>query len=193
MDEAGTDNRRQHQARLSQLIRDEVDAIVDEFAEFARRHLGSASRLSEHELCETAAELLNHIAEDMDARQSELEWSNKSRGDSPLNAPSLVGDAQSRAQGGLAESFSLNEMVSEYRALRASVMRRWREAGVADPVTALEEAVRFNEAIDQALTESIAWFTAERDRSRELLSGVIAHDLRTPLGRNRNVRAVSCA
>ncbi|WP_035970864.1 sensor histidine kinase [Caballeronia grimmiae] len=163
-------------------MRDEVDAIVDEFAEFARSHLRSASRLSEHELRDTAAELLNHIAEDMDARQSELERSSKSRGDSPLNAPSLVGDAQSHAQGRLAESFSLNEMVSEYRALRASVMRRWREAGVADPVTALEEAVRFNEAIDQALTESIAWFTAERDRSRELLSGVIAHDLRTPLG-----------
>jgi len=118
----------------------------------------------------------------MDCAQSEPGRSDKSRGDAPENSPALIEDAKSHAQDRLAASFSLNEIVSEYRALRASVLRRWREADVGDPGTAVEEVVRFNEAIDQALSESIAWYARQRDRSREVLTGVIAHDLRTPLG-----------
>ena len=49
---------------------------------------------------------------------------------------------------------TLSQMLSEYRALRASVLRLWaqahREAGPAD----VEEITRFNEAIDQAVTLS---------------------------------------
>jgi signal transduction histidine kinase len=41
--------------------------------------------------------------------------------------------------------------------------------------------VRFNEAIDQALAESIAFFTAEVDRVRKLFLGMLGHDMRTPL------------
>lgn len=167
---------------LADYIRAEAESIVDEFAEFARTHLESAEHLSAVELRDTAAELLSYVADDMDSPQSETERSDKSRGDSPHNSPGLVGEAKSHAQDRLAARFTLNEMVSEYRALRANVVRRWRDAGVSDPATAVEEVIRFNEAIDQALTESIEWYTSRRDESRELLSGVIAHDLRTPLG-----------
>ena len=167
---------------LAEFIRREVDVIVDEFADFARSHVESAKRLSSEELRDTAAELLKHIAEDMDSHQSEPGRSDKSRGDTPENSPAVTEDAKFHAHARLAVSFSLNEVVSEYRALRASVLRRWREADVGDPVTAVDDVVRFKEAIDQALTESIAWYASQRDRSREVLTGVIAHDLRTPLG-----------
>ncbi|MFM0051464.1 sensor histidine kinase [Caballeronia grimmiae] len=182
MSEARSVVERQVFVSLADYVRAEVESIVDEFAEFARTHLKSAERLSAVELRDTAAELLSHVADDMDSHQSETARSDKSRGDSPLNSPGLVGEAKSHAQDRLAARFTLNEMVSEYRALRANVVRRWRDAGVADPATAVEQVVRFNEAIDQALTESIEWYTSRRDESRELLSGVIAHDLRTPLG-----------
>jgi hypothetical protein len=42
--------------------------------------------------------------------------------------------------------------------------------------------VRFNEAIDQALAESIAFFTAEVDRVRKLFLGMLGHDMRTAPG-----------
>lgn len=169
-------------ANLAEFIRAEVDAIVDEFAEFARSHVESAKRLSLEELRDTAAELLKHIAQDMNSDQSESRRSDKSRGDTPENSPAVTEDAKSHAHARLAARFSLSEVVSEYRALRASVLRRWREADGGDHVSAVDDVVRFNEAIDQALTESIAWYTSQRDRSREVLTGVIAHDLRTPLG-----------
>ena len=41
--------------------------------------------------------------------------------------------------------------------------------------------IRFNEAIDQALAESIAFFSAYVERSRNLLLGILGHDMRTPL------------
>jgi signal transduction histidine kinase len=80
------------------------------------------------------------------------------------------------------EGFNLNEIVSEYRALRASVIRLWTHEMPSANRDALYEMTRFNEAIDQALTESIARYSKRLDRSRELFLGVLGHDLRSPLG-----------
>ncbi len=167
---------------LSEFIRVDLDAIVSEFADFAKSHLESATRLSKEELQDTAAELLLNVAQDMESHQSEAGRSDKSRGDLPENSPALIDDAKGHAQDRFASSFSLLEMISEYRALRANILRRWRAADVADPSTAVEETIRFGEAVDQALTESIAWYTSRTDRARELMVGMIAHDLRNPLG-----------
>jgi hypothetical protein len=50
-------------------------------------------------------------------------------------------------------------MVSEYRALRASVIGPWTSArGELGPAD-LEDLTRFNEAVDQSLAESISRHT----------------------------------
>jgi signal transduction histidine kinase len=73
-------------------------------------------------------------------------------------------------------------MVSEFRALRASVMRLWSKQQRDVSVKDLEDATRFNEAIDQAIAESIIRFTDEIGRSKERFLAILGHDLRTPLG-----------
>jgi len=73
-----------------------------------------------------------------------------------------------------------NQLVAEYRALRASVLRLWIdefELVAAD----LDDVMRFNEAIDQAVAESVDFFDAEVEQSRNLLLGMLGHDLRSPL------------
>jgi signal transduction histidine kinase len=76
--------------------------------------------------------------------------------------------------------FDINQLASEYRALRASVLSLWTEAcHPADPPVA--DVIRFSEAIDQALAESIAFFSAHVEQARNLLIGMLSHDLRTPL------------
>jgi len=167
---------------LADFIRRDCEALVDEFADFARTHLASATRLSPEELRDSAATMLRRIADDIESRQTESGRGAKSRGETPLNSPDLTDEAKGHANDRLVAHFSLTEMVSEYRALRASVVRRWRGAGLVDSGAALEEIVRFNEAIDQALTESIAWYASRTSRARELMAGMIAHDLRNPLG-----------
>ena len=71
-------------------------------------------------------------------------------------------------------------MASEYRALRASVLRLWTESCQPDDIN-LEDVIRFNEAIDQALAESIEFFSEQVERSRNLLLGMLGHDMRNPL------------
>ncbi|WP_049020251.1 sensor histidine kinase, partial [Burkholderia cenocepacia] len=43
------------------------------------------------------------------------------------------------------------------------------------------DMIRFNEAIDQALAESVAFFTDQVEQARNLLLGMLSHDMRTPL------------
>jgi len=47
---------------------------------------------------------------------------------------------------------------------------------------AMQQLVRFSESVDQAIAESIARYTTELDKSRDLFLAALGHDLRTPLG-----------
>jgi signal transduction histidine kinase len=73
-------------------------------------------------------------------------------------------------------------MVSEYRALRASVIRLWTKEHGALTSDDIGDLTRFNEAIDQALAESITRYTEDLDHSKEMFLAILGHDLRTPLG-----------
>jgi hypothetical protein len=70
------------------------------------------------------------------------------------------------------DGFTLNEMVSEYRALRATVVRLWLANTGAGKQDGLYELIRFQEGIDQALAESIERFSYRLSRSRELFMGI---------------------
>jgi signal transduction histidine kinase len=72
-------------------------------------------------------------------------------------------------------------MVSEYRALRASVLRLWTKATGSLTGTDFDDLMRFNEAIDQALAESVTRYTLDLDRSKEMFVAILGHDLRSPL------------
>ena len=73
-------------------------------------------------------------------------------------------------------------MVSEYRALRASVVKLWVAHHQILGNTDIDDLTRFNESIDQAVTESVAHYTKTINNSRNLFLGVLGHDLRNPLG-----------
>lgn len=45
----------------------------------------------------------------------------------------------------------------------------------------LQDVIRFNEAVDQAVAESVQYFSAEVDQARNLLLGMLTHDMRSPL------------
>ena len=73
-------------------------------------------------------------------------------------------------------------MVSEYRALRASVVKQWVAHQNNLASTDVEDLTRFNEAIDQAVTESVAHYTKTINDSRNLFLAILGHDLRNPIG-----------
>lgn len=123
--------------------------------------------------------MLDAVITDPRAPQTAAQSLAKSRGEarapgSPDTAAQTHG--QLRARAGL----SIEQLVAEFRALRASVLRRWIEEDELD-TDALTETVRFNEAIDQAVAESVAHFSEEVERRRQIFLGVLGHDLRGPL------------
>ena len=76
----------------------------------------------------------------------------------------------------------MNQMVSEFRALRASVVKLWGAKATETTRHDILDLTRFNEAIDQELTESISYYSLKVERSRSLFLGIIGHDLRNPIG-----------
>lgn len=133
-------------------------------------------------LSDHAGEMLTVIAEDLKTPQDKLEQSEKSKGHAPGPADHKDTAAEKHGKGRAESGFTLDEMVAEYRALRATVIRLWtKEKGQLDS-TDVEDLTRFNEAIDQSLTESITQFTQDLDNSKEMFLAILGHDLRTPIG-----------
>ena len=168
--------------RLSLFILENRETILAEWESFSRTLLPAAEGMSIEGLRDHASEILTAIAADMSTVQTASEQQTKSKGwavqaqGAPDTAAHQHGTA--RASGG----FTVEQMISEYRALRASVLRLWFAAAAGEASTDVEDIVRFNEAIDQAIAEAIDRFRHEMDRSRDLFLAILSHDLRTPLG-----------
>jgi len=133
-----------------------------------------AKGLSKKDLRDHAEELLSAIVSDMKLSQSRHQQSEKSKGREAGGTLSGVGKkhAIDRLESGL----TLDQLVSEYRALRASVLRLW-EASEGDKNG---EMTRFNEAIDETLAESAVWYSDKMAHTREQFLDILGHDLRNP-------------
>ncbi len=171
--------------RLAEFIEKTIDDIVDEWAEFAQSSLPPARDLCAADLRDHAKAMLEFIAQDMAEPQSGDQQHDKSRGKLPDNAPGLTRTAKDDAEQRFRQGFTLNEVLAEYRALRASVIRRWREQLSDADLRSLDDLVRFSEAIDQAAREAVFWYVGRVEESRNLMLGVLGHDLRNPLGAAR--------
>lgn len=169
--------------RLPQFIAENTESILAEFEEFARTHTTAGDTMDIAALRDHAAGMLSTIALDISEHQSEEAQEIKSKGDAP--APDDAGPTAAEQHGTdrAVSGFTLDEMFAEYRALRGSVLRLWTEAAERRlDEQDVEDLIRFNEAIDQSLAESITQFSTGLDRAREMFIAILGHDLRSPLG-----------
>jgi signal transduction histidine kinase len=166
--------------RLSRFIRENLSSITTDWRNFATTLRGaegmSALRLDDH-----IAEMLTFIADDIEASQSPSEQRAKSLGLAPSLENAVDSAAETHAGLRQADGFDIVEMVSEYRALRASVIKQWTTDGRVLADAEIADLTRFNEAIDQAVAESVVRFSQKVDRAKDLLLGVLGHDIRSPL------------
>jgi len=168
--------------RLADFILSNVEPILAEWEEFAR-NLAAGSTLSVVALRDHAEMILRVTARDMLSPQTLQQQSRKSKGHGGEGAESdrLDGASQEHAIARLADGFNLIEVVSEYRALRASVLQLWRAAVHEADEHDLQDLTRFNESMDQSLAEAVRSYTKRVDESRELFLATLGHDLRAPL------------
>ena len=159
--------------------------IIGEWENFARTLVPVSTDMTPKALRNHIKEILTFIMEDMETAQSRPEQIKKSHGEGGPPAPKgevIPSPAETHAALRLAGGFNLDQMVSEYRALRASIIKLWNEEHpeIHDP--AMQELTRFNEAIDQELTESIRHYSKKHSGSKDLFLGILSHDLRNPVG-----------
>lgn len=166
--------------RLADFILRNTEPILEQWEAFAASLLPAARNMDSVTLRDDAQQILHAIAHDLTMPQTREEQHQKSLGRAPKvnGAPETA--AQTHAVLRARSGFNINQLAAEYRALRASVLRLWIDNGVP-AASDLEDMIRFNEAIDQALAESVSFFSAQVDQSHNLLLGMLGHDMRSPL------------
>src|SRR4051812_33923991 len=152
--------------RLADFILTNRAAILAEWEAFAFTCVPAAGSMGLMALSDHASEMLTVIAADLKTPQGDYEQSEKSKGHAPPTGVVERTAAEKHGTGRAESGFTMDQMVAEYRALRASVIRLWtKEQGELRAVD-VDDLTRFNEAIDQSLAESITRFTQDLDESR---------------------------
>ncbi|MBV4476253.1 HAMP domain-containing histidine kinase [Pseudomonas sp. B2M1-30] len=167
--------------RLPEFIRQHVDRIVEEWEQFARTLTPAAENLDRTALRDHARAILLAAARDMSSEQTASEQLAKAKGEGPEKTPSLDRAGASHGELRHTVGFDLVQMTSEFRHLRACVIRLWVNSLEAPDMAYLQDMIRFNEAIDEALAESTAAYAEQVDHSRDIFLAILGHDLRAPL------------
>ena len=167
--------------RLADFITENAEPILLQWDEFARNILPGKD-LGLVALRDHGLEILNATVRDIRALQD----TGKLASAPPHSEGVLVNAALDEASemhaiGRLGSGFDLMQVVSEYHALRSSVLRLWVDSGAAPHATDADDVRRFNESIDRSLSKAVSSFTKRVDQSRDLFLAILGHDLRNPL------------
>jgi signal transduction histidine kinase len=165
---------------LADFIRENTEQIVDEWEDFARTLTPASNNMTPLALRDHIHPMLSFIANDIESSQTGSEQVKKSQGKEKQASAATASEKHAALR--LAGGFNIDQMVSEYRALRASVIKLWRAANTTQNDVDIKDLTRFNEAIDQILAESVSHYTEKVNYSKDLVFGILSHDLRTPLG-----------
>lgn len=165
--------------RLSKFISENFELIMQDWEDFANT-LDSLKAADKAQLRDHCKDILTAICVDLNSHQSVQEGIDKSKGNAPETATETA--AESHAAARLREGLSVEELMAEFRALRASVLRLWQDRVKQADEHDLRDMLRFNEAIDQSLTESLAHYSAMLRDSQNVFLAILGHDVRNPLG-----------
>ena len=169
--------------RLAEFIVANMEPILAEWEAFARSLLPGA-KMTILELRDHAESILRATARDMQSAQSLQQQASKSKGTGGAGGAEsdAMDDASSlHGVGRVGSGFHITDVVSEYRALRASVLRLWRESLPQPDVNDIDDITRFDEAMDQSLAKAVSSYSNRVDQSRQMFLAILSHDLRNPL------------
>ena len=167
--------------RLSEFIVHNADRIVDEWEQFAETITPAAESMDSAALRDHAKAILLAASRDMNTAQTASEQRAKAEGEGVEKTPALDVAAASHGELRHTVGFDLVQMTSEFRHLRACVIRLWVASLETLELSYLQDMIRFNEAIDEALAESTEAYAEQVNRSRDIFLAILGHDLRAPL------------
>lgn len=165
--------------RLGDFIIQNMEPIMVEWEAFATTIVPPALTMDSTALRDHAKLMLEAIALDLGNSQTDEQQVRKSLGNGRLLPKES--SAEVHAAQRLFSGFTVEQLVSEYRALRASVLKLWAAGTKEGMATDAADMMRFNEAVDQAVAESVARYAEMVSKSQHLFLAILGHDLRNPL------------
>jgi diguanylate cyclase (GGDEF)-like protein/PAS domain S-box-containing protein len=162
--------------KLADYISVHMEQILQEWQEYAQT-LHAAKQMNQVALRDHAKQMLDSIAKDLATSQTRAQELSKSKGlDGFQGSRADSIDATARVHGlsRFGAGFTIEDLVSEYRALRASVLRLWGKCAGTAQQSDIDDISRFNEAIDQALAESVAVYAVERNQQVRLFETILS-------------------
>ena len=157
-----------------------MESLLQAWEDFARTIEPPALTMSDIDLRDHARQMLLVFADDLDTKQSHEESAAKSVGLGKRGDGDTAAEVHAEAR--LLSGYTVVQLVSEYRALRASVLALWAAESDTSPGMSMADITRFNEAVDQALAESVARYERLVKQSQNMFLAILGHDLRNPLG-----------
>lgn len=168
------------QQRLADFIRDNMESILQAWEDFSRTIEPPALTMDDKALRDHARQMLRAFSDDLATPQSDHERAAKSKGLGQRDSEDSAAEIHAEAR--LMSGYTVVQLVSEYRALRSSVLKLWTDASRERLNTDMRDVTRFNEAVDQALSESVARYAQMIKQSQNMFLAILGHDLRNPLG-----------
>ncbi len=162
--------------RIVDFIRAKMDEIIETWMNFALS-IPALKYLSLEQQKYHVREVLHAIIKDLDRPQSKKEQFNKSLGDQTQKEAGQTGLNFNSGEHGVmrfTQGMSTHEVLSEFRALRAAVLRLWSRNSDTHLTSVIQDLTRFNEAIDQSLSQSIITYTAEQNKKIQLLDQILS-------------------
>ncbi|MBS3804088.1 MAG: EAL domain-containing protein [Oleiphilaceae bacterium] len=152
--------------RLGEWIEANMEKILARWEHDATQILPSGG-FSPAQRRDHAQAMMERIAVQMAEPQTTAERYEIAKGHS-TRRPGKTG-AQRHGLGRMRSGADVLHVTTEFRALRLSVIELWSEDTQPSDQTSFADLMRFDQAIDQALSESVESFAAEKDKQARLL------------------------
>ncbi len=165
--------------RLGNFISNNIEAILIKWEEISRT-INSCNHFIDSNSKRNYAEMmLQTIAHDLTNGEKVLNEEENEKSGAFVN--SINTSAEDHAREKLALGFTIEQLFSEYRAIRASVLFLWEQRILEGIVIDQADIRRFNEAVDQTIAASIGHYSMLLKTSQNNFLTKLSHDLRNPL------------
>ncbi len=171
-------------------IKNHKEEISKEWVMYARENIDGINKLQLEEVQDHIGQMLDRIVESMETLETDVQQEEKSKGRKNMQS----GESKAANQHGEQRAdvgFNIMELSSEFRALRASILRLWEAQNKEDKKeTDFQDMIHFNEAIDELWMISLERFDNKVEESKNWFIGILGHDLRNPLAAISGVQSI---
>lgn len=158
--------------RLSTFIQQHMEALLQEWEKSAVAISPELKGADRQALRDHAGEMLEFIAWDIEQPRSASETAAKSKGQGKLPEQPTIAESHGIVR--MEQGLSLNQLLLEHRALRASVTIRWGSQQNGLQTDDIAQLIRFNEAMDQLLNDAITGYSDRKEQETRLFETALS-------------------